>query len=153
MDKSKPLKSDDISAFEFVKESLQGNPTSAINFDRIQYDYVNKNYVIIEYLLCDEKQFSRGITPFTSHPNRYFFKNSMKFISLWKIAQELNALLYLVNYSKKDTEYEDEVLVMKVLSVDETKKEPVLSENVKMNRLEFSNWFIKLNSQGFVKRN
>ncbi len=46
----------------------------------------------------------------------------MKFISLWKIAQELNALLYLVNYSKKDTEYEDEVLVMKVLSVDKTKK-------------------------------
>ena len=77
----------------------------------------------------------------------------MKFISLWKIAQELNALLYLVNYSKKDTEYEDEVLVMKILSVDETKKEPVLSENVKMNRLEFSNWLIKLNSQGFVKRN
>ena len=99
------------------------------------------------------KNNSEGITPFTSHPNRYFFKNSMKFISLWKIAQELNGLLYLVNYSKKDTEYEDEVLVMKVLSVDETKKEPVLSENVKMNRLEFSNWLIKLNSQGFVKRN
>ena len=153
MDKSKPLKSDDISAFEFVKESLKGNPTSAINFDRIQYDYINENYVIIEYLLCDEKQFSRGITPFTSHPNRYFLKNSMKFISLWKIAQELNASLYFVNYSKKGTQYENEVLVMKVLSIDETKKEPVLSENIKMSRLEFSKWLIKLNSQGFIKKN
>jgi len=153
MDKSKPLKSDDISAFEFVKESLKGNPTSAINFDRIQYDYINENYVIIEYLMCDEKQFSRGITPFTSHPNRYFLKNSMKFISLWKIAQELNACLYLVNYSKKGTQYENEVLVMKVLSIDESKKEPVLSENIKMSRLEFSRWLIKLNSQGFIKKN
>ena len=153
MDSSKPLKLEDISAFNFVKESLKGNPTSGINFDRIQYDYINENYVIIEYLLCDEKQFSRGVTPFTSHPNRYFFKNSMKFISLWKITQELNASLYLVNYSKKDTKFENEVLVMKVLNVDKNKKEPVLSENIKMNRLEFSNWLIKLNSQGFTKKN
>jgi hypothetical protein len=77
----------------------------------------------------------------------------MKFISLWKIAQDLNASLYLVNYSKKDTKFENEVLVMKVLNVDKNKKEPVLSENIKMNRLEFSNWLIKLNSQGFTKKN
>jgi hypothetical protein len=49
MDTSKPLKLEDISAFNFVKESLKGNPTIGINFDRIQYDYINENYVIIEY--------------------------------------------------------------------------------------------------------
>ena len=71
-EKSKPLGYDDTSAFEFVKEILAGDPTYAINFDRIQWDSDYGGYVIVEFLLCDEKQFERGITPYTSHPNRYF---------------------------------------------------------------------------------
>lgn len=98
--KSKPLGIDDISAFEFVKEMLQGDPTYAINFDRIQWDSQLNQYIIFEFLLCDEKQM---VNPHTSHPNRYFHKNSQKFISLWNLAQKLNARLYLVNYAKIGT--------------------------------------------------
>ncbi len=149
---SKPLMHDDISAFEFVKEMLKGDPTCAINFDRIQWDNEEKRYVIVEFLLCDEKQFKRGITPYTSHPNRYFHKNAQKFISLWELAQCLGAKLYLVNYSKKGTEHEGEILLMEVIKVDEDDKiEPVKTINTKMTREEFSKWFRELNRRGCKK--
>lgn len=149
---SKPLKHDDTSAFEFVQEMLKGDPTCAINFDRIQWDNEEERYVIVEFLLCDEKQFSRGITPYTSHPNRYFHKNAQKFISLWKLAQRLDAKLYLVNYAKKGTKYEDQVLLMEVTNVDESdEKEPVKTNNRKMTREEFSEWFRNLNRRGCMK--
>ncbi|HNX38770.1 MAG TPA: hypothetical protein PKI15_10470, partial [Candidatus Cloacimonadota bacterium] len=38
-------------------------------------------------------------------------KNRMKFISLWKAAQKLEAKLFLVNYTKKGTTHEDKVLM------------------------------------------
>jgi len=96
---SKPLGIDDISGFEFVKEILHGDPTYAINFDRIQWDNKYNQYVIVEFLLCEEAQ---SVSPFTSHPNRYFLKNKHKFISLWEMSKQFNARLYLVNYAKKD---------------------------------------------------
>lgn len=146
---SKPLQHSDISAFEFVQEMLKGDPTCAINFDRIQWDSKEKRYVIVEYLLCDEKQFSRGITPYTSHPNRYFYKNKQKFISLWRLAKSLNAKLYLVNYAKKGTKYQDQVLLMEVIDINEDdKNKPVKTKDVKMTREEFSNWLRELNRRG-----
>jgi hypothetical protein len=99
---SKALGSGDESGADFVRELLDGDPTFAINFDRLQFDPVEGGYIIFEFLLCDEKQAERGITPFTSHPWRYWNKNSRKFISLWKAAQKLEARLFLVNYAKKD---------------------------------------------------
>jgi len=146
---SKPLGTEDVSAFEFVKEMLKGDPTYAINFDRIQWDSEENKYVIIEFLLCDEKQFSRGITPFTSHPNYYFHKNAQKFISLWRIAQDLGAILYLVNYAKKGTAHEDEVRLMKVLNVDEhDRNNPVKTTNTEFTRAQFSAWLRELNKRG-----
>jgi len=150
--RSKPLKHADTSAFEFVQEMLKGDPTCAINFDRIQWDSKGKRYIIVEFLLCDEKQFSRGITPYTSHPNRYFHKNAQKFISLWKLAKKLEAKLYLVNYAKAGTKYEDQVLLMEVINVNESdEKEPVKTTDRKMTREEFSKWFRDLNSRGCMK--
>lgn len=61
---SKALSTDDSSAVEFVKELLDNEPTFGINFDRIQWDKVENRYVIVEFLLCHERQFERGITPF-----------------------------------------------------------------------------------------
>ncbi|MCD6318738.1 hypothetical protein J7M02_06685 [Candidatus Aerophobetes bacterium] len=150
--KSKPLEHPDFSAFEFVQEMLQGDPTCAINFDRIQWDTKEGRYVIVEFLLCDEKQFERGITPYTSHPNRYFHKNRQKFISLWELAQALDAKLYLVNYAKKGTKHGDEVLLMEVLRIDpdDPEKKPVRTRNIRMTRDEFSKWFRELNSRGCV---
>ena len=146
---SKPLGFEDISAFEFVKEILKGDPTYAINFDRIQWDSEEERYVIVEFLLCDEKQFTRGITPYSSHPNRYFYKNAQKFIFLWELSQHIGAKLYLVNYSKKGTKYEDQILLMEVISVDKDDAEkPVKTEDRRITREIFSGWFRELNKRG-----
>jgi len=145
---SKPLGIEDTSSFNFVKELLQGDDTYGINFDRVQWDSKEQCYVIIEFLLCDEKQFKYDVTPYTSHPNRYFNKNAQKFISLWNLAQELQANLYLVNYSKKGTEFEDQVLFMKVLNVVDRKWNPVETEDQKFTRAGFSEWFRELNKRG-----
>jgi len=139
---------EDTSAFEFVKEMLQGDPTYGINFDRIQWDSEEERYVIVEFLLCDEQQFSRGITPYTSHPNRYFRQNAQKFISLWRLTQKLEAKLYLVNYSKRGTEFENEVLLMEVLNVNERESAPVKTKDKKFTRKEFFKWFRELNLRG-----
>jgi len=145
---SKPLIHGDESGTDFVIEMLKGDPTYGINFDRVQWDNLNNCYVIIEYLLCDESQFLNGITPFTSHPNKYFFKDANKFISLWQIANDLKAILYLVNYSKKGTQYENEILVLKVQKVDPNDSIPVKAIEKKMTREQYSAWFRKLNMRG-----
>ena len=148
---SKALTHIDDSALNFVIEMLNGDPTYAINFDRIQWDNSNNCYVIIEYLLCDETQFSKGVTPYTSHPNRYFQKNSMKFISLWQITRDLGAKLFLVNYSKKGTQYDDQVLLMEVKDIDSNKNPVVTTNDRRMTRSEFSNWLREINSRGVRK--
>ena len=110
---SKPLQTNDNSAIELVKECLKGDVTFGINFDRIQTNSETGKYMILEYLLCDERQFKNNVTPFTSHPNRYFHLNKQKFIKLWEVTKNLNADLILINYSKKNTQYENEILLMK----------------------------------------
>lgn len=146
-EESKPLGSEDKSGAEFVIEMLQGDNTFGINFDRIQW--TEDGYVIMEFLFCDPKQFDRGITPYNSHPNKYFFKNSQKFIRLWKLANIINAKLFLVNYTAKGTEFDDEVLVMEVNSLNEDDKlEPVKTTYRYLTRLTFSDWFRELNAKG-----
>ena len=147
-DRSKPLGTEDSSGFEFVKEMLAGDVTYGINFDRIQWDSKHNRYAIIEFLLCDEKQFVNNVTPFTSHPNRYFHKNAQKFISLWKLAQKLEANLFLVNYSHPKTQYADEVLLMKVMDVKADDEKPVKTKDKQLTRKQFSAWLRDLNARG-----
>ncbi len=145
---SKSLSHGDDSAAEFVIEMLNGDPTFAVNFDRIQWDNKNNCYVIIEYLLCDESQFARGVTPHTSHPNRYFHKNARKFLALWQIAADLRAILYLVNYAKKGTEFQNQVLLMKVEMINADLATPVKTIDRKITRSQYSAWFRELNIRG-----
>jgi hypothetical protein len=56
---------------------LAGNPTAAVNLDRIQKRKADGRYIIFEYLLCEQTQ---TVTPYSSHPNRYWNKNKHKFI-------------------------------------------------------------------------
>ena len=147
---SKPIGHGDESGGEFAKEMLKGDATFGINFDRIQWHTKANRYVIIEYLLCDEKQFANGVTPYTSHPNRYYDKNSMKFLSLWKLAKKLDAVLYLVNYSKKGTQYEDQVLLMEVQHIDPSLSPVVKTTDYKLTREQYSDWFRELNKCGGV---
>ncbi|WP_439239248.1 hypothetical protein [Lonepinella sp. BR2919] len=142
MQYSKALSQDDSSGFEFVTEILNGEPTYAINFDRVQY-HPQQGYIIFEYLRCHESQ---RVTPHTSHPNRYFNKNKFKFISLFNIAKDLNATLYLVNYAKLGTEHDDKIKVMKVLDINERQMyEPVKTQDWDTNRENFGKWFRQLN--------
>ena len=138
MSLSKILGNDDSSGFEFAKEMLAGDVTAAINFDRIQ-QASNGQYIIFEYLLCDEEQ---RVTPYTSHPRRYWHLNSRKFTSLCQVASDLGAVLYLVNYAKKGTRHEDEILLMEV---KEWSDRGIKTQDYKMTRLEFSEWFRKQN--------
>lgn len=138
---SKQLGHDDESGFEFSKELLGDDSTAAINFDRLQ-KHPKLGYIIIEYLLCEEEQ---TVTPYTSHPNRYWHKNASKFLSLWRARQDFNATLYLVNYAKKGTKAEDEVLLIEVLDIDENgiKKQHV----TRYSRGRFAEWFKQLNNE------
>jgi hypothetical protein len=142
MNSSKPLGHDDVSGFSFVQEILKGDPTFAINFDRLQ-QHPHLGYLIFEFLLCEESQV---VTPNTSHPNKYWHKNSRKFISLWKATKDLNATLYLVNYAKANTKHENKITAIKVLDIDYAKG--IIKEQKKnFSRDEFGEWFRKLNSE------
>jgi len=142
MNTSKPLGHDDESGFNFVREILKGDPTYAINFDRLQ-QHPQLGYLIFEFLLCEEAQV---VTPNTSHPNKYWHKNSRKFISLWKATKDLNATLYLVNYAKSGTTHEDKITAIKVLEIDSI--QGITKEQKKdFTRAEFGEWFRKLNSE------
>tara|TARA_Y100001949_G_C15778920_1_gene239758 strand:+ start:93 stop:578 length:486 start_codon:yes stop_codon:yes gene_type:complete len=146
---SKKLSKTDDSGEKFVIEMLSGDQTFGINFDRIQWDNKIEKYVILEYLYCHPSQFERNITPFTSHPNRYFRINDQKFISLWRLTKKIDAQLILINYTSKNEKFEDEVLVMEVELIDPTNSVcPVKTRDKKMTRDEFSIWLRKLNSRG-----
>lgn len=139
--KSKALSHPDDSGFSFVQEMLDGDPTAGINFDRLQY-HPNLGYIIFEYLLCEEHQ---TVNPWTSHPNRYWNKNSRKFISLFKASKALNATLFLVNYAKKGTKHEDKILVIQVIDMAPT---GITKEVIKKyTRSDFKAWFRKLNKE------
>lgn len=143
--KSKSLDHEDSSGFEFAKEMLDNNKTSAINFDRIQKHPLS-GYIIFEYLLCEEKQFKmHNTTPYNSHPNKYWFKNKQKFIRLWELTKALNATLYLVNYAQKDTKYQNEILLIKVLEMNES---GIIDQELrKLTRSEFKKFFRTLNTE------
>lgn len=138
---SKPLGHDDESGFGFVKELLKGDPTFAINFDRLQ-KHPERGYIIFEFLLTDESQV---VTPQTSHPNKYWHKNSRKFIALWAATTALRATLYLVNYAKPGTRHADKVTAIKVLEIDD--QTGITKENKRnFTREEFGIWFRELNA-------
>ena len=138
---SKPLGTPDDSGFYFSQEMLAGDPTAAINFDRLQR-HPTHGYIIFEYLLCEEAQ---HVTPYTSHPKRYWNKNKQKFLALWRVAKDLCAHLFLVNYAKRGTRHADEVLLIHVHDMDET---GIQDETItKFTRASFSKFFRDLNRE------
>lgn len=141
MFKSKPLGIADDSGFYFAQEMLEGDPTAGINFDRLQY-HPKYGYIIFEYLLCDEKQV---VDPFTSHPNRYWHKNKRKFLTLWKVAQDLKANLCLVNYAKLGTKHQDKVKLIYVIEMNESGI--VKEKATEYTREGFKKFFKKLNRE------
>lgn len=120
----------DDSAFAVSKACLANDVTYGFNLDKLIYNDKTKEVYLFELLLCDEAQ---SVTPWTSHPNKYFRKNAMKFINLVKVADELKTSLYLINYAKPQTKAEKEILFMKVLSLNvNNSTAPLLTENKKI---------------------
>ncbi len=155
---SKPLRGDDESGAQFAMEMLAGDKTYGINLDRLQWNVATKSWVVIELLKRDPKQ--PYVTPFTSHPNRYYDINPGKWIGLWRLKQALNARLYLVNYASQEDDCADEVLLMAVSNIDpETEliwktnrdgkklRNVVQTQEKRMTRVEYSTWFRALNQR------
>lgn len=138
--KSKPLEHPDTSAFELHKRIFGDTPTAAVNFDSLYY-HPHHGYCIFEFLLCEETQ---TVTPFTSHPNRYWHKNWRKFVSLFNAAKQLGGHLILVNYAKEGTKWADQVRMIRVISCDKdhgiTEQEDVCETFA-----EFQTWFHEFN--------
>lgn len=148
---SKELQHSDDSGFYFAKEMLAGDHTAAVNFDRLMFS-PETGFIIMEFLLCEEWQStSRGVTPYNSHPNRYWNRNKRKFLSLWKATLNLKGTLYLVNYARKGTKFEEQVLLIKVLGMN--KDGITLEERRRFTRKEFSNWFREENKKCLVDPN
>lgn len=144
-EESKALGHDDESGFLFAQEMLAGDVTAAVNFDRFMR-HPQQGFIIMEYLLCEEDQMLKhNTTPYTSHPNRYWNKNKRKFLSLWRAALDLRGTLYLVNYAKKGTEFEDQILLIKVKSMNENGI--FEDEQTQFTRNEFQKWFRGLNQE------
>ena len=135
------LTHDDSSGYAFAQEMLDGQNTAAINFDRLQY-HPEQGYIIFEYLKCDEEQDKRGITPYTSHPNKYWHKDKRKFLALWRVAQDLPATLFLVNYAEAGTKHADKILLIRVTHVT---PEGLQGDTKQMTRRQFQAWFQELN--------
>ena len=79
--------------------------------------------------------------PNDSHPNRYWFKNQQKFISLWEITDKLDGMLFLVNY-------EDSREQFKVIKVLEMTRSRISKEDTRIWSFdEFKKWFQSLNER------
>ena len=138
MGESKALGHDDESGFLFAKEMLEGDVTAAVNFDRFMR-YPKAGFIIMEYLLCEEEQMEKhNTTLYTSHPNKYWHLNKRKFLSLWRAALDLKGTLYLVNYAKKGTKCDDQILLIKVKGMNEN---GIFEQEIqKFTSIIHSNW-------------
>jgi hypothetical protein len=147
MNKSKPLNHADTSGFDFVKEMLNGDLNAGTDgFDRVM-KHPKYGYLLFEFLRCNEEQADVGITPHTSHPNKYWNIAYRKFLSQWNLYKSIKgkAHYYLVNYAGKGEKYEHQVKLMKVKKFDINKG--LETSDLFLSRKEFSNWLRKINKE------
>lgn len=139
---SKPLGNYDQSLFDFTKELLDGGQNFGINFDRLCFDQVSQKFIVFEFLKVDQWQ---SVTPWESHPVRYWHKNWRKFVAIWRGVQKLEADFYCVNYAEAGTEFADQVRVMQIhsLNKDGIKK----WSDWKCSRKEFQEFFRQINQR------
>ena len=98
-------------------------------------------WVIFEFLRCVT------VRPFNSHPRRYWDKNKRKFISLWKLKEQLDADLFLVNYEDSREQF----LKIEVLDLNSA---GIQDENAeRMNKTEFFSYFKEVNRRARVSTN
>jgi hypothetical protein len=113
-DDSKCLSMTDEHGKQFLIDSLRGT-TRGFDVDSIYLEKTDKGYkwTVFELLKADT------VAPEDSHPNRYWHKNSRKFLSLWALIRSLQrggfeASLILVNY--RDQASKVKVIVVKAMT-------------------------------------
>ncbi len=128
---SKPIGKGDDDAKSLIIESLENEFTGGFDLDSVYL--INGKYHVLEFLKCET------VRPNKSHPNRYWFKNKQKFISLWDITKKLDGELYLVNY-------EDSREQFKIIKVIEINSNGISNEvSREWNFDQFKSWFKGLN--------
>lgn len=131
--KSKPIGKVDDAAKQLIIEVLGGAITGGFDIDSIYC--IKDHYYVIEFLKCET------VRPFASHPNRYWFKNKQKFISLWNVTQRLKGTLYLVNY--EDSREQFMLIEVHQITASGIPKET----KTKMTFDEFKAWFKDINTR------
>jgi hypothetical protein len=121
---------------------LEGGDNYGINIDRLMYDSEKDEFIAIEFQKCEEKQGEKGVTPHTSHPMRYWKRCWRKYESIWRVVKKLGATFFVINYAEKNTKYQQEVRVLKVINVTET---GMKAESFTMTRQQFKARFQALN--------
>lgn len=133
----------DESGFQFQQEMLKGTPSAAINFDCLLYHPIHGT-IIIELLQVSKEAQKNGVTPYNSHPNRYWHKNKQKFISLWNYTQDVSGKLLCVNYAPTGTKCADMVGILRVVNATNDGYQTQLKE---WDRETFSRWYRQFNKE------
>lgn len=111
---SKKLAKEDATEVLFVKEALGDDPTFGVNIERV-LNHPEMGYIVFEFLKLGGPfsdppyKWRDRLDIHASHPNKYWHKNGRKFVSLWQITQALDGVLFLVNYSVREAETENDV--------------------------------------------
>lgn len=151
---SKQLVHADESSKNLIIEALAGNVTYGFDVDSIYYFETDSNWVVIEFLKCD----NASVRPGTSHPSRYWGMNWRKFASLWRLVQSLDAEFYLINYedqshAKAQGREEREFRIIRVLDMVPTEVGGITRETkTTTNFDDFRAWFQTLNARGATPR-
>lgn len=146
---SKRIGKADESAKELIIEILGHNVTYGFDVDSIYYIRKEEKWILIELLKCDHKT----VTPRNSHPRRYWNKNWRKFAALWKLRNDLDAELYLVNYEDEghanmQGRKERQFLVINVKKMDPKENGGITSEkSLECDYSGFRDWFLDINSR------
>jgi len=107
--------------------------------------------LLIEFLKCDHKT----VQPKNSHPKRYWY-NWRKFASLWRLKNDLDADLYLVNYEDKQHAISQKrqargFLVIHVINMDPTPMGGITKEELyEYDFSELQEWFLNINNRARI---
>lgn len=130
---SKPLGGVDEEAKRLIQETLDGADTGGFDVDSIFF-IEGRGWIVFEFLKCDT------VRPFDSHPNRYWYKNSQKFLSLWRLTSDLEGELVLVNY-------EDSREQFKIIEVEDLDKEGIQVETISETNFDgFQEYYMEINN-------
>lgn len=111
---SKKLAKEDATEVLLVQEALDQDPTYGVNVERVLH-HSDMGWVVFEFLKLGDPfsdppyKWRDRMDIHQSHPNKYWDNNGRKFVSLWQLTQALDGELFLVNYSVREADTEDDV--------------------------------------------